>query len=39
MIELSEDEQYIQICDPLASTCQPPRTCTEQGRYPLYACQ
>ncbi len=33
------DAQYIQVCDPLASTCQPPLTCTKQGRYPLYACQ
>jgi hypothetical protein len=33
------DAQYIQVCDPLASTCQPPLACTKQGRYPLYACQ
>jgi hypothetical protein len=30
---------YHEICDPLASTCQPPLVCTQQGRYLFYQCQ
>jgi hypothetical protein len=33
------DAQYYEVCDPLASTCQPPLVCTKQDRYTLYTCQ
>ena len=33
------DATYNEVCDPLASACQPPLACTKDGIYPLYLCQ
>ena len=35
----SGDSVYTEVCDPLASTCQSPLTCTKDGRSPLYTCE
>jgi hypothetical protein len=32
-------DNYHEVCDPLASTCQAPQVCTKQGLYPMYACE
>jgi hypothetical protein len=35
----SDGGNYAEVCDPLASTCTPPMTCTKDGRYALYLCE
>jgi hypothetical protein len=34
-----DGSSYVEVCDPLASTCTSPLTCVKDGRYALYLCQ
>jgi hypothetical protein len=34
-----DGSSYVEVCDPLASTCTPPLACVKDGRYTLYLCQ